>query len=337
MSRPRTALVAAGLVASLFVSGCSALDKTLDGGSVAGDFPSRNVEIMVPAAPGGGWDLTARQFQHVIQDKKLLGERAVSVVNVTGAGGAVGISKLVTKNRKDPHTLMITGLVMVGALTLNQSQITVSDTTPIATLTAEQEVLVVKSDSPLKSLKDLVELYQADPSKVSWGGGTIGGTDHITAGTLVKAAGADPSKVKYISYSGGGEATAAILSGDVTVGISGLSEFEEQITAGKMRVLATSGTEPVSLDGKQLPTMKSEGYDAEVQNWRAIVAPPGVPAADRQRLIDFVTDVNESPEWAEIRKKNGWTNFFRTGDDATRFIAEETTRVQALEKELGII
>jgi putative tricarboxylic transport membrane protein len=337
MSRPRTALVAAGLTISLLVSGCSALEKTLDGGSVAGDFPSRNVEIMVPAAPGGGWDLTARQFQHVIQEKKLLGERAVSVVNVTGAGGAVGISKLVTKNRKDPHTLMITGLVMVGALTLNQSQITVSDTTPIATLTAEQEVLVVKSDSPLKSLKDLVEMYKADPSKVSWGGGTIGGTDHITAGTLVKAAGADPSKVKYISYSGGGEATAAILSGDVTVGISGLSEFEEQITAGKMRVLATSGTEPVTLNGKQLPTMKSEGYDAEVQNWRAIVAPPDVPAADRQRLIDFVTKVNQSPEWAEIRKKNGWTDFFKTGDDATKFIAEETTRVQGLEKELGIL
>ncbi|TCC32783.1 Bug family tripartite tricarboxylate transporter substrate binding protein [Kribbella speibonae] len=337
MSRPRTVLVAAGLAVSLLVSGCSALEKTLDGGSVAGDFPSRNVEIMVPAAPGGGWDLTARQFQHVVQEKKLLGERAVSVVNVTGAGGAVGISKLVTKNRKDPHTLMITGLVMVGALTLNQSQITVSDTTPIATLTAEQEVLVVKSDSPLKSLKDLVEMYEADPSKVSWGGGTIGGTDHITAGTLVKAAGADPSKVKYISYSGGGEATAAILSGDVTVGISGLSEFEEQITAGKMRVLATSGTEPATLNGKQLPTMKSEGYDAEVQNWRAIVAPPDVPAADRQRLIDFVTKVNQSPEWAEIRKKNGWTDFFKTGDDATRFIAEETTRVQALEKELGIL
>ncbi|WP_410791900.1 Bug family tripartite tricarboxylate transporter substrate binding protein [Kribbella sp. C-35] len=337
MSRPRTVLVAAGLTVSLLTSGCSALEKTLDGGSVAGDFPSRNVEIMVPAAPGGGWDLTARQFQHVVQEKKLLGEKAVSVVNVTGAGGAVGISKLVTKNRKDPHTLMITGLVMVGALTLNQSQITVSDTTPIATLTAEQEVLVVKSDSPLKSLKDLVEMYKADPSKVSWGGGTIGGTDHITAGTLVKAAGADPSKVKYISYSGGGEATAAILSGDVTVGISGLSEFEEQITAGKMRVLATSGAEPVTLNGKQLPTMKSEGYDAEVQNWRAIVAPPDVPAADRQRLIDFVTTVNQSSEWAEIRKKNGWTDFFKTGDDATKFIAEETTRVQGLEKELGIL
>ncbi|MEU8223067.1 tripartite tricarboxylate transporter substrate binding protein [Kribbella sp. NPDC048915] len=337
MARPRRGLLAAGLAAGLLVSGCSTLDRTLDGGSVAGDFPSRNVEIMVPAAPGGGWDLTARQFQHVIQDKDLLGDRAVSVVNVTGAGGAVGISKLVTKSRKDPHTLMITGLVMVGALTLNQSQITVSDTTPIATLTAEQEVLVVKADSPLKSLKDLVELYRADPSKVSWGGGTIGGTDHITAGTLVKAAGADPSKVKYISYSGGGEATAAILSGDVTVGISGLSEFEEQITAGKMRVLATSGTEPVALDGRQLPTMKSEGYDAEVQNWRAIVAPPGIPDADRQRLIDFVTKVNESPEWDAIRKKNGWTDFFKTGDDATKFIAEETTRVQALEKELGII
>jgi len=329
----RSALVATGVTVSLLLSACSALE----GGSVAGDFPSRNVEIMVPAAPGGGWDLTARQLQHVIQEDDFLPGRSVSVVNVTGAGGAVGISKLVTKNRKDPHTLMITGLVMVGALTLNQSKITISDTTPIATLTAEQEVFVVEADSPLKSLKDLVEKYQADPTSVSWGGGTIGGTDHIAAGTLVKAAGADPSNVKYISYSGGGEATAAILSGDVTVGISGLSEFEEQITAGKMRVLATTGTDPMTVDGKQLPTMKSEGYDAEVLNWRAIVAPPDIPDADRQRLIDFVTQANDSPEWAEIRKKQGWTDFFQTGDAATKFIADETTRVQALLTELGIV
>ncbi|WP_328994062.1 tripartite tricarboxylate transporter substrate binding protein [Kribbella sp. NBC_01245] len=329
--RPRAVV---GLIAgSLMLSGCSALE----GGSVAGPFPSRNVEIMVPAAPGGGWDLTARQLQHVIQDDDLLPDRSISVVNVTGAGGAVGISKLVTKNRKDPHTLMITGLVMVGALTLNESQITLTDTTPIATITAEQEVLVVKADSPIKTLKDLVAKYQADPTSVSWGGGTIGGTDHIVAGTLVKAAGADPSKVKYISYSGGGEATAAILSGDVTVGISGVSEFEEQIAAGKMRVLATTGTEPVTMAGKTLPTLKSEGYDAEVLNWRAIVAPPDIPDADRQRLIEFVSKAHDTPAWAEIRKKQGWTDFWRTGDEATAFIAEETTRVQALLRELGIV
>ena len=267
----------------------------------------------------------------------MLPDRSISVVNVTGAGGAVGISKLVTKNRKDPHTLMITGLVMVGALTLNESPITLTDTTPIATLTAEQEVFVVKADSPIRTLKDLVDKYETDPTSVSWGGGTIGGTDHIAAGTLVKAAGADPSQVKYISYSGGGEATAAILSGDVTVGVSGLSEFEEQIAAGKMRVLATTGTEPMTVAGKQLPTMKSEGYDAEVLNWRAVVAPPDIPEADRQRLIDFVGSVHDSPEWAEIRAKQGWSDFYQPGDEARTFIAEETTRVQALLKELGIV
>lgn len=330
MARRRSvALLAA---AGLLTSGCGALE----GGSVAGAFPSRNVEIMVPAAPGGGWDTTGRQIQHVIQEENLLPTQSISVVNVTGAGGAVGISKLATKNRKDPHTVMICGLVMVGALALNQSEITISDTTPIATLTAEQEVIVVKADSPLKDLKDLVAMYQQDPESVSWGGGTIGGTDHIVAGTLVKAAGADPSKVKYISYSGGGEATAAILSGDVTVGISGVSEFEEQITAGKMRVLATTGTAPLTLGGKPQPTMKSAGYDAEVMNWRAIVAPPDIPDADRQKLIDLIGTLHESAEWKAIREKQGWDDFYKTGDDAKTFIAEETTRVEALHKELGI-
>lgn len=330
MTRSLTVL---GLTVSLLASGCGALE----GGSVAGAFPSRNVEIMVPAAPGGGWDTTARQLQHVIQEDHLLTGQSISVVNVTGAGGAVGISKLVTKNRKDPHTLMVCGLVMVGALALNQSEITISDTTPIATLTAEQEVIVVKADSPLRTLKDLVAKYQADPASVSWGGGTIGGTDHIVAGTLVKAAGADPSKVKYISYSGGGEATAAILSGDVTVGISGVSEFEEQVTASKMRVLATTGPDQLTMGGKQQPTMKSEGYDAEVMNWRAIVAPPDIPDEDRQKLIDFVGTVHDSPQWKQIREKQGWTDFYRTGDEASKFIAEETTRVEALLKELGIV
>ena len=333
MSRTRRAAIAAALALSLLASGCSALE----GGSVAGAFPSRNVELMVPAAPGGGWDTTARQLQHVIQDDDLLPSQSISVVNVTGAGGAVGISKLVTKNRKDPHTLMVCGLVMVGALTLNQSEITISDTTPIATLTTEQEVIVVKADSPLKTLKDLVDKYKADPASVSWGGGTIGGTDHIVAGTLIKTAGLDPSKVKYISYSGGGEATAAILSGDVTVGVSGLSEFEEQIEAGKMRVLATTGAQPLEIGGKQQPTMKSEGYDAEVTNWRAIVAPPDVPAEDRQRLIEFVSKIHDSAEWKQIREKQGWDDFFRTGDDASMFIASETSRVDALLKELGIV
>jgi putative tricarboxylic transport membrane protein len=331
MTRRRSvALLAA---AGLLTSGCGALE----GGSVAGAFPSRNVEIMVPAAPGGGWDTTARQLQHVIQEDDLLPTQSISVVNVTGAGGAVGISKLATKNRKDPHTLMVCGLVMVGALTLNESEITISDTTPIATLTAEQEVIVVKADSPLKSLKELVAMYQQNPDSVSWGGGTIGGTDHITAGTLVKAAGADPSKVKYISYSGGGEATAAILSGDVTVGISGVSEFEEQIAAGKMRVLATTGPDQLTIGEVKQPTMKTEGYDAEVMNWRAIVAPPDIPEEDRQRLIEFVGKVHESAEWKQIREKQGWTDFYKTGDDAKTFIAEETTRVEALLKELAIV
>jgi putative tricarboxylic transport membrane protein len=330
MRRP---LIGAALATSLALTGCAALE----GGSVAGAFPSRNVEIMVPAAPGGGWDTTGRRLQSVIQDADLLPAQSVSVVNVTGAGGAVGISKLATKNRKDPHTLMVCGLVMVGALELNQSEITISDTTPIATLTAEQEIIVVKADSPLRSLKDLVAMYQKDPESVSWGGGTIGGTDHIVAGTLIKTAGADPSRVKYISYSGGGEATAAILSGDVTVGISGVSEFEEQVAAGKMRVLATTGSTPISIEGRQQPTMKSEGYDAEVLNWRAIVAPPDIPAEDQQRLTEFVDRIHASPQWREVLEKQGWDDFYRTGDDAKAFIAEETTRVEGLLKELGIV
>src|SRR5690606_33017226 len=198
---------------------------------------------MAPAAPGGGWDQTARAMQTALQDEKI--SNSVQVVNVPGAGGTIGLAQFVNQAKGDPSQLIVGGYVMVGAILTNSSPVTLEQVTPIARLTGEYEVIVVPANSDIQDMAGLVEKLRADPGAVSWGGGSAGGTDHITAGLVAKAIGVDPTKVNYIAFSGGGEALAAILGGQVTVGISGYGEFESQIQAGQLRLIGVSSEERV--------------------------------------------------------------------------------------------
>ena len=127
------------------------------------------------------------------------------------------------------------GLVMEGAILTNKAPVSLDDVTPLARLTGEYELVVVSADAPFKTMGDLVAKLKADPGSVSWGGGSTGGTDHILAGLIAKAAGVDPTKVNYIAHSGGGEALGSILGGHVTAGVSGYEEFAPQVAAGKLR------------------------------------------------------------------------------------------------------
>ncbi len=301
----------------------------------AGAFPTRNVEIMVPAAPGGGWDITARSMQKVLRDEKIV-TRSVQVYNVPGSGGTIGLSQLVSKEKGNPHQLMMCGLVMVGAIETSKAKTDLTKVTTIATLTAEAEAIVVPAKSKYQTLQDLVADLKKDPKSVAWGGGSVGGSDHIVAGLIAKAAGVDPGQIKYVGYSGGGEATAAILSGNVSAGISGVSEFEDQIKAGKMRLLAVTSPEAIDVAGKPAPTVKDSGLDVELMNWRAIVAPPDVSDKDRDAIVAVIDKLHDSEGWKTTLDERGWDDFYRTGDDAEKFIAEETTRIKALVKELGV-
>jgi len=298
-------------------------------------FPSRNVEIMVPAAPGGGWDITARSIQKVLRDEKIV-KRPVQVYNVPGSGGTIGLSQLVSKEKGDPHHLMMCGLVMVGAIETSKAKVDLTKVTPIATLTAEAEAIVVPAKSKYQSLQQLADDLKKDPKSIAWGGGSVGGSDHIVAGLLAKAAGADPSKIKYVGYSGGGEATAAILSGNVTAGISGVSEFEDQIKAGKMRLLAVTSAESMKVAGQDAPTVKDAGLDVELMNWRAIVAPPDLSDSERDAVVKVIDQLHESDGWKKTLEERGWEDFYKTGDDAEKFISEETSRIKGVIEELGV-
>jgi putative tricarboxylic transport membrane protein len=316
-------------VAVLALSACSGtVDKAGTDGS---DQAVNRLQIMAPADPGGGWDLTARAMSTSLKDAKIA--KATTVTNVPGAGGTIGLAQL--GNEKSEDYLMVMGLVMIGAIETSQSPVTLDDVTPIARLTAEDEVIVVPADSPYKTIKDLGDDLKARGRKVAIAGGSAGGTDHIVAGLLTKAAGASPANLNYVAFSGGGESLAALLGNKVAAGISGVSEYAEQIKAGKLRALAVAGPERV--DGVDAPTLKEGGYDVELINWRGVVAPKGLSKEATDRLIEAVTQMHDSPSWKKALATNGWSDTFLTGDEFATFIKDEETTTSTVLTDLGLV
>jgi putative tricarboxylic transport membrane protein len=288
---------------------------------------------MAPASPGGGWDGTARSMQQALTASGIA--KSVQVTNVTGAGGTIGLAQLINA-KGDGSQLMVNGFVMVGAILLNKSPVNLSQTTPIARLTAEALVIVVPTDSPIKTAKDLAERVKADPAKVTWAGGSAGGADHILAALFAEAAGGDAKKINYIPFSGGGEALAAMLGGRVTAGISGYGEFEGQIKAGKLRVVGVSSSARLA-NAPDAPTLKEGGVNLELMNWRSVVAPPGLSAEQNKTLSDAIAKLVKSKEWAEILKARGWDDAYLGGAEFDAFLKAEQVRVAKVMTDVGLV
>jgi len=211
-----------------------------------------NLKVMIPANPGGGWDTTGRALGKALQESGAA--TAVTFENKGGAAGAIGLAQFVNAAKGDGNSMMVMGAVMLGGIITGKPPVTVTQATPLARLTSEYNVFVVPAESPLKSMKDVVEQMKKDPGSVKWGGGSRGSTEHIAAAMLAREVGVDPSKINYVPFRGGGEAVAAILGNNVTVGGSGYSEFQQYIDSGKMRAIAV--TAAARLKGINIPTMK---------------------------------------------------------------------------------
>ncbi len=292
-----------------------------------------NLTVIAPAKPGGGWDQTARSMQEVLQSAGIA--KAVTVENVAGAGGTVGLAQFADKNKGDGNALLVNGLVMVGAVLTNKSPVSLADTTPIARLTGEYEVIVVPANSPFKSMADLVAALKADPGKVAIGGGSAGGTDHILAGLVVQAAGADAKAMNYVPFSGGGEALAAILGGHVAAGISGYGEWEGQIKSGELRALGISSGAKV--DGIDISTLKEQGVDVELANWRSVVAAPGISDDQKKALLAAVDSMHASDAWKKVLTDKKWIDLYMAGDDFASFLKAEDERVTGVLKTIGLV
>jgi putative tricarboxylic transport membrane protein len=306
------------------------LVAVLAGGFAALAAAQPQLKMMIPANPGGGWDQTGRNLAAAMQSAKLVS--GVQFDNKGGAAGAIGLAQFINAAKGDPNAVMIGGMVMIGGTILNKSPVNLSQVTPIARLTSEWEVIVVPAGSPLKTMADLVKAFKADPGKVSWGGGSAGGTDHILIGLIARQVGVEPAKINYVPFKGGGEAVAAILGGHVTAGVSGIGEFAEHVKSGKMRALAQSA--PSKVDG--IPSLKEQGINVELGNWRGIFAAPGISPQQRDALVKLVKAATETPAWKATLEKLGWTPEFLAGDEYKKFLEEDTKRVAAIIESLGL-
>ena len=292
-----------------------------------------NFKIMIGANPGGGYDQTGRGLGRALQEAGVAG--SITYENKGGAGGTIGLAQFVNANKGDPNALVVVGAVMVGAIVQNKPPITLAQATPIARLLAEYNVFVVPVNSPFKTMKDVVEQMKKDPASVKWGGGSKGSVDHVSVAMIAREVGVDVAKINYVPFKGGGETTAAILGGHVTVGTSGYAEMEEFIKTGKLRALAV--TAPNRLRGSQVPTLIEQGLNVSIGNWRGVYGAPGITPEQQRKLADAVVKATKTKAWSETLAANNWTPALLTGDEFAKFVDEEHARLRALMVKLGML
>ena len=312
--------------------------KSLAALTASGVFPltaqaSVAIKMMIPANPGGGWDTTGRALARAMQDAKVAD--TVNFENKGGAAGALGLAQFINSAKGDGSALMVMGAVMLGGIITSKSKTDLSTLTPLARLTSEYNVFVLPANSPFKTMKDVVEQLKKDPGSVKWGGGSRGSTEHIAAAMIAREVGVDAAKINYVAFRGGGEAVAAILGGNVTVGGSGYSEFSEHIASGKMRAIGvTSGAR---LKGIAVPTLKEQGINVEIDNWRGVYGASGITPAQRKVLVESVVKATKSKAWTEALEKNSWTPAVLTGADFEKFVDDDFASLRATMVKSGMI
>lgn len=290
-----------------------------------------NVSMFIPAGPGGGWDQLGRAVEQVARGGGLVGN--FQFENVPGAGGTVGLPRFLATRRNRPDALFVAGSILIGAAITNRSPMSMANLTPVARLTQETGAVVVAASSDFRTIADLVAALRSNPGAVSIAGGSGGGIDHITLGMMLRAVGRQAREGSFVAFAGGGPSLAAIMGGQVKAGISGWAEFSEQIRAGRLRVLATTGETRID---PAVPTLKESGVDVVTSNWRGVFAPPGIAPAARAALTTMVTEMHALPAWRALLEQRGWEDAFLAGEGFDRFIAQDTRDTETILRELGL-
>jgi putative tricarboxylic transport membrane protein len=322
MTRRRALAMLAAIPVAL-TAGCSVLGS---------DRTPRDLRLLIPNSPGGGYDLTARTAARILE--QLGFTRPIDKFNVIGDGGSVALARLMREAGNDDLIAMV-GVGVVGAGLVNGSPWGLSDATALARVVDEPEALVVAADAPFPSIDALIARWQADPRSLRIGAGSsIGGPDHVFTLETARAAGIDPADVTIVPYEGAGALLTALLDRSVDLGVSGAGEYVDQIDAGSLRMLATS-TANATRDN-DIPTLTESGIAVEYTNWRGFVAPPDIPAETRDSLIDALQQMHDSDEWSQAIEQHGWIDSFSTGDEFARFLADEDQRVSVALADLGV-
>ncbi|QDP39948.1 tripartite tricarboxylate transporter substrate binding protein [Radiobacillus deserti] len=312
----------------LVLSACGGANSA----SGSGDFPKKKVEIIAPASPGGGWDLTARSVQKVLQDKELVSQN-INVVNKPGGGGEVGWKYL---QSKDAHYLAVNSSLVLTNNLLGQSDLTYEEFTPLATLATEWQAIAVPADSKYKSASELMKQMKEDPKSIKIGvGPALGNDDHLSFVQAADEYGVDPSQVDFLVYEGGGDVVTALLGGHVDAVTTSLSEVKDQHVAGKLKILAVSSEKRIEgLD--DVPTWTEEGVDMVFPHWRGIMGPPDMTEEEIAYWDKKLGEMVKSAEWKEVLKNNDWEGFYKDSEETAAFMKEQHELYTRLVNQSGL-
>lgn len=272
------------------------------------------LRIVIPANAGGGWDQTGRALGAALVAAGASDE--IEYENKGGKGGTVGLSYYAEKYGSDPNTLLMGGMVMVGAIALQKPAIDMSHIKPIARLTSDYLVVVVAANSPIRTVADLAERIRTRQKETPIAGGSAGGVDHVFSGIFTRGARSKPEELVYLPFAGGSEVVQAVLTGQVAAGISGYSEFREELLNGKLRAIGVSSKR--SIFG--IPAIREQGVDVDMANWRGVFTGQGVSAARRAKMVEAVKAATAQESWQQTLKQNRWESSWLSGPGLDSFI-----------------
>lgn len=282
------------------------------------------LRIVIPANPGGGWDQTGRALGAALVAVGAADQ--IDYENIGGKGGTLGLAKYAEKYGNDANTLLMGGMVMVGAVALQKPAVDMSHIQPLARLTSDYLVAAVAANSPIKTTKDLAEAMRTHLRTLPVAGGSAGGVDHIFAGVLARACKANPEDLAYKPFASGTEVVDALVAGNAAVGLSGYSEFSDAIAAGKLRPIGVSARR--SAFG--LPAFREQGLDATMANWRGVFTGKGVAAARAAEMLAAVEAATGHESWQRTLKQNRWEPSWLTGKDLSEFMELDLTTARVM-------
>lgn len=308
---------------------------TMTTGAYAQEQMAERVHIIVPGGAGGGWDMGARGVGEALTRSGLVGN--ASFENMSGGGGGLAMTYMIDNARSNFGTLMINSTPMLIRGLTGETAQTYRDMEPISAVLGDYAALVVPASSDIETFQDFLDAYNANPDAVATGGGSVpGGMDHMVASLVLDAAGVDPEAVQYIPYDAGGTAMAALLSGEIQALSTGFSEALDMADAEEVRILGVTAKERVS-EYPDIPTFAEQGADMEFVNWRGFFGVPGLPEAEAEKYRSMLEQMVGTPEWEEVRARNGWTTFLFSGDEFTTFLEAQESELRELMTELGFL
>ncbi|MDA9989432.1 tripartite tricarboxylate transporter substrate-binding protein [Paracoccaceae bacterium] len=294
-----------------------------------------SVHFIIPGGAGGGWDGTARGTGEALTKSGLVG--SASYENMSGGGGGKAIGFMIENADSQHGTMMVNSTPIVIRSLTGVFPHNFRDLTLVAGTIGDYAAIVVNKDSSLNTMTDLIAAYDANPNSTAIGGGSVpGGMDHLVAAMVMEAAGKDALNVKYIAYDAGGKAMAALLSGEIAALSTGFSEAVALAQAGEVKILGVTSDARVDAFA-DAPTMKEQGIDTNFVNWRGFFAAPGLPVDKLAAYQDALAKMYDTPEWEEVRSRNGWVNIHNSGDAFRTFLEGQEKVIGDLMKKLGFL